>query len=456
MRRNKFVGLIASVLALASGCIENKPSVQAQKPAPKVEAVRPSEGVYTRYEIFVGQIEARYRVDIRARVTGYLQTNLYREGEEVGAGSVLYEIDPRTYQAEYDRAEAAVAQAEAHLKRCEADERRATLLYGKQAMSREDYDKFTGDYLEAAAAVGTARAIRDNSKLNLSWTSVVSPIDGIISYRMVDPGNLVKADDTILTSVVSSDPLLVYFNVNEQTMLEVRKLVEEGEVRSYREHALMVDVGLANDREQGRDVFPLKARLDFLDNHLDATREIRARAIIRNPRIEPTEDRLLRSYCRDLGALLLSSSISGKGDRLYRPGLYAKVRVPIGAPRKALLVPQKALVTTQGKKSVFVAFNPKEENGKRLYEVKSLELPEEHLGEAVQVARVRRAGGAKTANEGEALMPVMSDHIKSNDLIITNGLQLIRPGGKVELKNDPLGPPAKAEAKTLARTEARR
>ncbi len=258
---------LSVVLLTLGGCTDPKKAGPPPQALPTVDWEKPTSGEFTEYEYFTGRLESRYSINIRARVTGYLDKALFQEGDEVEEKDVLFEIDPRSYQAEFNRAEAALQQAEAHLKRCEADERRASSLIAKHAISQEDFDKYTGDYLEAAAAVGTSRAIRDNAKLNLGWTKVIAPVSGVISYRMVDPGNLVKADDTILTSIITQDPLLVYFDVDERTMLRVRSMVTEGKIKSYREHALMVDIGLANDAPPNE--FPIKGQVDFLDNHVD-------------------------------------------------------------------------------------------------------------------------------------------------------------------------------------------
>ena len=150
-------------------------------------------------------------------------------------GASLFEIDPRPYKVNLDRAEATLAQQEAHLKRLEADYRRVANLFARGNVSREEFDKYSGDRAEADAAVGIARASRDFAKLNLEFTKVLAPIGGLLSRRMVDPGNMVQADTTPLTTIVSLDPMYLYFDIDERTVLKLRVLAREGKLPSREE-----------------------------------------------------------------------------------------------------------------------------------------------------------------------------------------------------------------------------
>ena len=152
-------------------------------------------------------------------MTGYLDKVLFKEGSVVKEGDRLFLIDPRTYQADFDHATANLLQAQAHLARLQLDYRRALPLLPSKAISQEDFDKISGDRDEAAAALKMADAALQTARLNLDCTIVTSPLTGRISRQMIDPGNLVKADDTLLTTIVSLDPMYAYFNIDERTML---------------------------------------------------------------------------------------------------------------------------------------------------------------------------------------------------------------------------------------------
>src|SRR5262249_40986833 len=156
----------------------------------------------TDYEDFPGRIMAVNDITVRARVTGYLVKANFKEGAEVTKDDVLFEIDPRPYRAELARAEGNVLQAQGHLKRLEADYQRASMLFTRGAMGREDFDKVAGDRTEAAGALDVAKANRDLAQLNVEYTQVRAPLSGRIGRRFIDPGNLVKADDTALTTIV--------------------------------------------------------------------------------------------------------------------------------------------------------------------------------------------------------------------------------------------------------------
>ena len=229
-RRAAAVAVLLSLLGLA-GCNE----APAKMPPPKPPVVMTAEPVIrevTDYEELVGQTAAVQTVEVRARVTGYLDKVNFKDGDEVKEGAVLFEIDPRPYEAEVARTEAAVGLSEAHYKRLEADLKRARSLVAREAISREEFDRIAGDFAEAGASVGIAKANRDLAKLNLAFTKVTAPISGRLSRRMVDPGNLVKADETVLTTIVSLDPMYVYFDVDERTLLRIRRLIAEGKIKS--------------------------------------------------------------------------------------------------------------------------------------------------------------------------------------------------------------------------------
>ena len=226
-------------------------------------------------------------IDVRARVSGYLEKVLFREGYDVKEGDVLFLIDPRTYQADYDRAVANLAQAKAHLARVEADYQRAETLIKTAAISQSDYDLALGNRNEAAAWSGWPRRRVNTAKLNLDFTKVTAPISGRISRQNIDPGNLVMADNTILTTVVSLDPIYAYFDVDEGTTLRFRRLMEAGKVKSGagREVAGVPRAGRRGRQvsARGHDQFRRQPARSF-HRHLAAAGDVRQPQEVPRPR----------------------------------------------------------------------------------------------------------------------------------------------------------------------------
>jgi RND family efflux transporter MFP subunit len=366
--------LKASLLGLAAalaGCNDDKPVAKKVAP-PVVTVTQPVEKEITEHEEFTGRTDAVLTVDVRARVTGYLEKVLFKDGDEVEEGDVLFQIDPRQYEADLARNEASVAQAEAHLKRLEADYQRAVKLFARGGIGREEYDRITGDRSEAEAAVGIAKAARDVAKLNVEWTKVVAPIGGRLSRRMVDPGNLVKADDTIMTNIVSQDTMYVYFDIDERTLLRLRRLIREGKIKSRQESEVPIFVELAD--ENG---YPHRGLINFSDNKIDAS----------------------------TGTLRVRGSLDNPKPRVLSPGLFVRVRLPIGTPHKALMVPEQALGTDQGRKFVYVVNDDKK-----------------------VVYRNVKVGPLE---EGYR---VVVDGLKPGERVVMNGVQRVKPGIEVNPK----------------------
>ena len=254
---------------------------------------------------------------------------------QVTKGDVLFQIDPRPFKATLDRTKGALAQAEAHAKRLNNEYRRAQVLYERGlSISREEYDRYVFDHAEADAALGTAHANVDLAALDLEFTRVTAPISGRLSRRMVDPGNLVKADDTPLTTIVTQDPLYVYFDVHEQAMLRIRRLLQEGKLKAKSEKEVTVQLSLSDEKDsEGKDIFTHQGIVDFTDNRVDLnTGTLRFRAKLDNP------------------------------NQMITPGLFVKVRLPIGDPHPALMVREQALQSDQSQKKVFV-LQAKDEKG---------------------------------------------------------------------------------------------
>jgi len=277
-----------------------------QTQAPEIEIVQPVDRLVIDYADFSGRLEASSRVALRARVTGHLLKAVFQEGGEVKAGEVLFEIDPRMYRAELDKAQTAVALAETRLKLADSSVKRVQSLMARGPLSQEDYDKAVAERAEAELAVRFAKAGVETVHLNLEFTRVASPINGRIGRRLVDPGNLVKADETTLAEIVSADPIYAYFGIDERTLLRLRKAQIEGKLNAGR---LEVDIGLVDE-----DGFPRKGAVDFTNNQVDpATGTVMLRAILPNT------------------------------DHLVMPGMSFRVRLPLGEPHEALFIPAAAV-----------------------------------------------------------------------------------------------------------------
>jgi RND family efflux transporter MFP subunit len=338
----------------------------------------PVEREITEQAEFTGRFEAVYSVDVRARVTGYLDEVYFKDGDEVTRGAPLFEIDPRPYKVDLDRAEGSAAQIEARLARLDAERRRGVTLFNRGASSREEFDRSTGDYKEAQASLSVARANLDMAKLNIEFTKVRAPIGGLLSRRLVDPGNLVQADVTPLTSIVSLDPIYLYFDIDERTVLKVRSLVSEGKLVS-REQGAVVPIMAALAGEEG---FPHKGVINFSDNKINPrTGTLRVRGVIENP------------------------VVKGKNFRQLSPGLFARVRLPLGEPHRALLVTERAIDTDQGQKILYLV------DDKNEVDSRPVRLGAIHDG-----------------------LRAIEDGLKPGERVIVVGLQQVRPGAVVEPK----------------------
>jgi RND family efflux transporter MFP subunit len=335
----------------------------------------PVEREVTDYADFTGRTAAVDSVEVRARVWGYLDKVNFKEGVLVKKDDVLFEIDPRLYRADLDRAEGAVAQFEARVHRLERDFHRAKNLLARGAVGQEEYDRYEGDYREAVANLRVSKANRDLAVLNLGYTKVTAPVSGRVSRYVVTVGNLIQSGDqnggTLLTTVVSVDPMYVYFDMDERTVLRVRELIRDGKARSASETEWPVALGLAT--EEGT---PHQGTINFEDNQVNPkTGTLRVRGVFPNK------------------------------NELLSPGLFARVRVPIGRAHRALLVTDRAIDTDQGQKVLYIV-NEKNEVVSRPVRLGSLH------------------GGLREITEG----------LKPGEKVMVRGLQLVRPGQNVEPK----------------------
>jgi RND family efflux transporter MFP subunit len=351
-----------------TGCARGPSEAPAAAPTP-VTVSYPVEREITDYADFTARVAAVDSVEVRARVWGYLDKVNFQEGALVKMGDVLFEIDPRTYQATLAQAEGNLASVKARLDRLHADLARAERLLRARATSREDYDKVLGDRGEAAASLEALKASVQQAMLDLEYTKVIAPVSGRVSRYVVTQGNLIQSGQngggTLLTTIVSVDPMYAYFDVDERTVLRVRQLILEGKAKSARETEWPVSLGLAN--EEG---FPHQGVINFVDNQVNPkTGTLRVRGVFPNK------------------------------DEALSPGFFGRVRVPIGQAHKALLVSDRALDNDQGQKI--------------LYAVNSTNQV---------VSRPVRLGALHNG------LRAIEDGLKPGERVIVNGLQQIRPG----------------------------
>ncbi len=383
--------LLAS--AAAAGCQQAKSG--PVKTSPTAVYDLPVSRTVTDYEEFPGDIDTPYSVQVTARVSGYLNDPVYfKDGTMIEKDAKLFQIDPRMYQADLHRAEGTVSQYEAHVERLKKEYVRAKNLLSSRSVSQEEHDRYKADFDEAVASLEVAKANRDLASLNLEWTEVRAPISGMLSRRMVDPGNLVKADNTVMTSIVSLDPLYVYFDVHEQAMLRIKRLMQEGKLKlqAQGEKAVPVQIGLADESD-----FPHQGVVDFTDNRVDLnTGTLRFRARIDNP-------------------------ADAHGNRFIVPGLFVRVRLPIGEAHPALMVREQAMVTDQGRKTVYVVKEKKDDKGQVVKNAK---------GQPTYIAMVRDVGTVGVLRDG---FREVEKGVEPGDWVVVEGMQRLRPGLEVQV-----------------------
>ena len=363
------VSLFAS--GLLSGCQKaSAPPPVAPKPPEVTVAVPVTEDVQ-EFEETTGRLVARESVEVRSRVSGYLDKALFKDGDNVQEGQLLFHIDARPYEAELARATASVAQAKARFERLKRQEERARKLFLTKNTTQEELDLISADRSEAEAALEALEATQRLASLNCEFTKITSPISGRISRRLVDPGNLVKADDTPLVTVMSLNPIYAYFDIDERTILKVERLIREGKIPSPRDSKYQVLFALADETE-----FLRQGEIDFLDNHISMTTgTLRLRATVEND------------------SLLLT------------PGMFIRLHVPIGNPHSAILVPEESLGSDQGQRFVYVLDDEDKVTYRR-----------------VKIGMLKE--GRRVIEEGLGL----------KDRVVVSGLQRVRAGDKVTIK----------------------
>ncbi|MGH8213007.1 MAG: efflux RND transporter periplasmic adaptor subunit [Rhodanobacteraceae bacterium] len=366
-KRLILIGLVA-VASVASWAVLDHSGHAQTAPAgpPQVTVAEVLERPVSDSADFIGQVQAVDTVRIRPRVGGYVQSVLFKEGALVHKGEVLFKIDPRPFQAEVDRLAAQRTQARAQLELAKANAQRAKRLLDKHAIAQEEADSLLTAAQSTQAALTAADAALAAARLNLDFTDVRAPIDGRVSNAQVTAGNLVTSSD-MLTSVVSVNPVHVYFDADEQTWLKLNHLRASAR-QDGRTARVAVAMGLADESS-----YPHAGRLDFVDNQLHS----------------------------DSGTMRLRA-VFDNGEGLFTPGLYAHVRLQVGQPRSRMLIDDRAVGTDLGNQFVYVIDN-------------------DHKVQYRKVVPGDLFHGLRVINDG----------LKPGDVVVVNGLQRVRPGVEV-------------------------
>ena len=368
--------MIFAAALFSAGCA--KPAAQPADPPPaKVSVAAVLVRNVTEWDEFTGRLEAVNSVAVRPRVSGFVSAVRFHEGALVRRGDLLFQIDPRPFQADVDRLTAELARARATVQRATSEAQRADRLAAQDAMSRDEHDRRGSFAQEAAAQVDAVAAALRSAQLNLEFTRVTAPITGRVGRAITTEGNLVSSgpgEATLMTTVVSLDPIYATFDVDEQSFLRYGSAAG-GTGRSPRDPALPIHMALGADA-----AFPHHGKMNFLDNQVDgSTGTIRARAIFTNP------------------------------EHALTPGLFVRLRVPGTGSYRGALVRDSAIGTDLDKRYVLVVSKDS-----------TIEQRPVSLGPTFEGLRVVRTG------------------LALGDLVVVNGLQRVRPGMKVAPVNVPM------------------
>lgn len=372
MKSNLLItALLAIGLSSIAGCQPTDQNQQMQPPAPDVSVAQVVSSEVSNWHSFTGRLHAPQTVQLRPRVSGYIDLVTFEEGSIVKAGEPLFLIDNRHYRAEVKKLEAELTQANSNFVLAEKAYKRANSLIGQKAISQQNLDATQAELQGSQARITAVKAALTQARLDLSHTRVVAPIDGKISKADITQGNFVTAGQSVLTSIVSVREIHAYFDADEKTYLEYAKSKTKQGVKPDGDTLIPVVMGLATDQD-----FPYQGQIDFIDNQVnESTGTIRGRAVFNN----------------EQGVLL--------------PGLFARLQILDGTSYQGILIDEKAIGTDLNNKYVLVV----DENNQ-------LEYRPVELGANIKGLRIVKKG------------------LDSGDTIVVNGLQRVRPGMQVSPK----------------------
>jgi RND family efflux transporter MFP subunit len=379
--KNLFIGVgLLSILLTTASCKKKSPPPQAPLPVNVVTAV---EKEVNEWDEFTGRLEAVESVEIRPRVSGYITEIRFQAGAIIKKDDLLYVIDPRPYQADFDRAAAEVERMQAQEKLAQIELDRAKELRAKNTISASEFDQKAATYQGASAATASAVATKNAAALNLEFTQVKSPIDGRVSDERITLGNLVQpgaGPENVLTTVVSVDPIYAKVDADENAILKYVKLSEQGKRVSARTAKIPAWVELGNEAD-----FPHEGYVDFVDNRLDpGTGTVRARIVLKN--WNPNH---------------------------ITPGFFIRVRVAGATPYRAALVADNVISSQQGVKYAFVV------------------KPDNTIE--------RRTLETASTFEGKR---IVKNGLKDGEKVVSTRLQLLQPGMPVKPIPEQETPPA--------------
>ena len=365
--------LIAFTLMALSGCGNHADSGSkpASPKAPNVKIAQPLSQTVTEWDEYTGRVEAVNTVDVRARVSGYLEKVNFKAGDKVTKGDLLFLIDPKPFTAQLNYAEAELERAKSKYELAKNDLSRAERLFKAKAISEEEHDSRNKGLRETLAAVQSGEANVYAAKLNLEFTKVRSPIDGRIARELITAGNVVTStgtDATLLTTIVSINPVYVYVDADERSVLKYRRQAKKGGHGNLGDEKTPAELAIADELD-----FPHQGHLDYIAPREDSTTgTFSLRGVFANP------------------------------DELLSPGFFARMRVRASAPYQAILIPDRAIGTDQAQRFVWMVIQDNQ------VEYRKVELGA-HIGES----------------------RVITQGLKSEEWIVVEGINKLRPGIQV-------------------------
>lgn len=377
--------LLIAALVLAS-CAESQTQQPQAAPPPTVTIAHPIEKTVTEWDEYTGRFEAVDTVEVRARISGVLNEVKFTDGESVKKGDLLFIIDPRPFQRILDRERANLAAAKVRVEYAAKDVERARPLLKNKTIPEQIFDQRLRAQREGEASVKSAEANVRSAELDVDFTRIHAPVSGRISRKLISEGNYVtggSGSGTLLTTIVTTDPIQFYFDVSEAEYLKYVRMDAFGIRPASRSKSIPVALGL-----QDESGFPYRGRMDFLDNRIDEnTGTLRGRAIFDNPQ------------------------------QIFQPGLFARIRIAGSGEYRATMLPDEAIATDQSNRFVFVVDDEGMVSQKTVV-----------LGPLIDGFRVIRSG------------------IELTDWVITKGIQRARPGIKVSPQESRIDPRVQAAA----------